>query len=142
MARVDGAGVGTLELLDLADHTTTVVATAAPTDFFAGPQWSPDGRSIVVEVVHRVGSGVYDEPTGDSLSVVDLDQEPPTISTITDAELFAGEADWSPDGEWIVYSGDGRRRPAAQGSVPDPAGRLGTAPTDDAGERRSVCRPA
>jgi Tol biopolymer transport system component len=105
MARLDGAGVGTLELLDVAAGTTSVVATAAPTDFFAGPQWSPDGRSIVVEVVHRAGSGVYDEPTGDSLSVVALDQQPPTVSPITDSGLFAGEADWSPDGEWIVYSG-------------------------------------
>jgi Tol biopolymer transport system component len=104
MARLDGAGVGTLELLNLADGTTSVVLTAAPTDFFAGPQWSPDGRSIVVEVAHRGGTGVYDEPTSVSLSVVDLDQQPPTISAITQPELYAGEADWSPDGESIVYS--------------------------------------
>ena len=105
MARIDGVGVGSLELLDVAEGTTSVVSTAAPTDFFAGPQWSPDGGSIVVEVVHRAGSGVYDEPTGVSLSVVDLGQEPPMVSAITEPDLFAVEADWSPDGESIVYSG-------------------------------------
>ena len=103
MARIDGVGVGTLELLDLRDGTTSVVLRAESTDFFAGPQWSPDGRSIVVEVAHRPGSGVYEEPTSVSLSVVDLSQEPPAISAITQPELFAGEADWSPDGDSIVY---------------------------------------
>ena len=105
MARINGVGVGTLELLDLRDGTTSVVSRAEATDFFAGPQWSPDGRAIVVEVAHRASTGVYDEPTGVSLSVVDLDQEPPTVSALTQPELFAGEADWSPDGDWIVYSG-------------------------------------
>ena len=48
---------------------------------------------------------MYDEPTGVSLSVVELDDEPPTVSAITEPDVFAAEADWSPDGELIVYSG-------------------------------------
>ena len=85
---------------------------------------------------------MYDEPTGVSLSVIDLDQEPPTVSVITEPDLFAGEADWSPDGEWIVYSGL-----AAPGQLdkdlflirPDGTGlrRLTTR-----ANARLVCRPA
>ena len=111
MARLDGVGVGTLELLDLADGTTSVVSTAAPTDFFAGPQWSPDGRSIVVEVAHRAGSGVYDEPTGVSLSVVDLDQEPPTVSAITRAGPLRGRGRLEPGRRVDRLLGTGRPRP-------------------------------
>lgn len=97
-------GVDTLEVLHLDDNQVDVVLEAPPTDFYAGPRWSPDGGSIVVEVVHKSGPDVFSDVTGVTLSVVDLRVTPPSILPLTEPDLFAATADWSPTGDTIVYS--------------------------------------
>jgi hypothetical protein len=98
------ARVGTLELHHLADGTDDVLLAADPTDFFAGARWSPDGRSIVVEVVDTTDPALGSDPVGVTLSVVDLDTDPPAVLPLTEPDLFAATADWSPTGDTIVYS--------------------------------------
>ncbi len=98
------ARVVTLELHNLGNDTDDVLLTADPTDSFAGARWSPDGRSIVLEVVDTTDPMLRDDPVGVTLTVVDLDTDPPTIRPLTEAELFAATADWSPSGDTIVYS--------------------------------------
>ena len=70
--------------------------------FFAGPRWSPRGSAIVCEVVHKRGRGIDDGITGVVLSIVDVDTR--TTLGLTDPQLFAATADWSPDGSTLVYS--------------------------------------
>ncbi len=103
-----GSGQSTLELLNLATGEVEVVLSAGPTDFYAGSRWSPDGNSIVLEVVHRNGPSVDDNVTGVTLSVVDLTSTTPTLRALTEPELFAETADWSPDGQLIVFSSLGQ----------------------------------
>ena len=97
-------GVDTLEVLHLDDNKADVVRKAPPTDFYAGPRWSHDGGSIVVEVVHKSGPDVFSDATGVTLSVVDPRVTPPSILPLTEPDLFAATADWSPTGDTIVYS--------------------------------------
>jgi Tol biopolymer transport system component len=97
-------GVGTLETLDIDSGEVSVLLPAEERDFFAGARWSPDGESVVVEVVHRADSSVYSDVVGVTLSVVDLGYATPRIRSLSDPSVFAATADWSPTGELIVYS--------------------------------------
>ena len=125
---VDGKSVATLETVRLADGHIDVLLTAAPVDFFAGARWSPDGRSIVLEVVHRAGTSPESELSGVTLSVVDLSTATRKPRGITDPALFAATADWSGDGTEIVYSA----LPVAKAPQPD----LFTIRPDGTGLRR------
>jgi len=100
----DGAGVATLETVDVMTGTVDVLAAATGNDFYAGPRWSPDGQSLVVEVGHRRDPSVFADVVGVTLSVFDLGGSVPVIRALTDTALFAATADWSPDGASIVYS--------------------------------------
>ena len=96
--------LGSLVSVDVATGTPTTLATFAPKDFCAGPRWSPDGRSVVLEVVHRDGTGPQSEVTGVTLSRIDLTRKHPAVVGLTDPALFAATADWNDAGDLIVYS--------------------------------------
>lgn len=100
----DGSGRSTLEVLNLDTGEVEVILKAEPTDFYAGSRWSPEGNSIVLEVVHRTGPSVDAEVTGVTLSIVDLTSTPPSVRALTEPDLFAETADWSPDGQLIVFA--------------------------------------
>ena len=110
LSEVDGAVVGTLEVIDLANSTVSVLATADPNHGFAGARWSPDGEQIVLEVVELAGPSLDSETLGVTLSVLDLGDPTPVFRPLTDPLLFAQKADWSPDGDVIVYGA----RPSAE----------------------------
>lgn len=57
------------------------------------PRWSPDGSQLTY------WQGV---PTGIAVFVINADGTQAT--RLTDPEMFAGDPDWSPDGNWIVFS--------------------------------------
>jgi Tol biopolymer transport system component len=120
-----GGGVGTLETVDVASGSVTVLATGTGNDFFAGPRWSPDGRAIVAEVVHRSDPSVFADVVGVTLSVFDLAGPAPVVRPLTEPSLFAATADWSPDGATIVYSAlptDGAAAPDLFTIRPDGSG--------------------
>ena len=103
VSEVDGAVVGTLEVIDLATSTVSVLATADPNHGFAGARWSPDGQQIVLEVVELAGPSLDSEVVGVTLSVLDLGDATPVFRPLTDPLLLAQKADWSPQGDVIVY---------------------------------------
>jgi Tol biopolymer transport system component len=101
----EGVHLGTLVSVDVATGTATTLYTPSrKRDFCAGPRWSPDGRSIVLEVAHRDGTSATAEVVGVTLAVVDLSAQPVTVRALTDPKLFAATADWSRDGRLIVYA--------------------------------------
>ena len=61
------------------------------------PRWSPDGTQIVyMRDPFENGS-----PTGTSVYIINADGT--NERQITDPVTFGGTADWSPDGQWIVF---------------------------------------
>jgi len=100
----DGEQSWSLANVDVATGALTKAFVPADGDFCAGPRWSPDGHSLVMEIVH-VDREAPDNPiTGVTLSTVDLNGRPPTAIGITEPDLFAATADWSPAGDLIVFS--------------------------------------
>ena len=66
------------------------------------PRFSPDGRRILFSRYRRVDRGEDEPPEEPSaLYVVDVDGR--HLRRITDFDLKAGDADWSPDGRWISF---------------------------------------
>lgn len=61
------------------------------------PRWSPDGSQLTYWR-WREESG---ETVGTAIFVIGADGD--EERQLTDWEMFAGDPDWSPDGEWIVF---------------------------------------
>ncbi len=59
------------------------------------PHWSPDGSQVVY---YR---GVYEGAVTKSTAVYVFDIASGVETKLTDDAVMAGDADWSPDGEWI-----------------------------------------
>lgn len=63
------------------------------------PRWSPDGSQLAYWRWQEDPPGVT---TGTASFVIDADGT--DERQLTDWEVMAGDPDWSPDGEWLVYS--------------------------------------
>jgi TolB protein len=73
-------------------------AIAEDGSWYSNPGWSPDGDRLVVCV--DADDGLPDS----DLVMMDLDG---SNRTVIDGELFdVGTADWSNNGEWLVYASD------------------------------------
>ena len=96
-------GWGSLEQVDATTGEVSVIVPARLRTFTAGARWSPDGSQIVFESVHKAGPGLEAGVDGVSLRIVDV-ATGEVGPTLTEPDLFAATADWSPDGSTIVYS--------------------------------------
>lgn len=110
-----GNSIGTLETVTVADQAVEVLLMAAPDGFYAGPRWSPDGASVVLEEVHMVSPKLDSEIDGVTLTVIDVASPRHGQRSLTDPALFAATADWSGDGNLIVFSA----LPDPDASAPD-----------------------
>jgi Tol biopolymer transport system component len=93
-----------LETVEVATSKVRVVLGPWKRDFTAGARYSPDGRQVVFEKVHKIHRGPDSDIDGVTLSVVRLDKPAHPVRSLTDPQLYAATADWSPDGKRIVYS--------------------------------------
>jgi Tol biopolymer transport system component len=100
----DGVLRSTLELLDVASKTTSVVLTMPVGQVVLAPRWSPDGKHLVVEVIHLPQPTVDAEPDGGGIGVVDLSAAKPAVDQLLAFDTFAQSPDWSPSGDRIVYT--------------------------------------
>ena len=72
--------------------------TDPPCDREYTPHWSPDGTQLTYwRDPHEDG-----QPTGTSVVVISVDGT--DERRLTDPAMFADSPDWSPEGEWIVFS--------------------------------------
>jgi Tol biopolymer transport system component len=115
MSIVDGNTAAAIETVDIADGTVTELLAADAEHFFAGTRYSPDGKSVVFEHVHKTGPSLDDEVDGVALSVFDIASPATTVTALTDPGVFAATADWGPNGELIVFSA----LPSSDASAPD-----------------------
>ncbi len=141
--RRSGTGTSTLETVDIITGNVRVLLGPWRRDFTAGARYSPDGTRVVFEKVHKIGRGPDADIDGVTLSVVRLDQPKHPVRALTDPQLYAATADWSPDGRRIVYSALAR----AGGDAPDlfwirPSGGVPTRLTHVADDGGFAAEPA
>lgn len=94
----------TLEIMDVATGTVTVVLTMPALQVVLAPRWSPDGERVVVEVVHVPEPSSEVDPDGGGIGVVDLSATKPVVEMIVPFTTFAQSPDWSPDGAQLIYA--------------------------------------
>lgn len=62
------------------------------------PRWSPDGTQLTY--THTF----YENGQTSATAVYVVNADGSSEQRLTDPEMFAGDPDWSPDGDWIVFS--------------------------------------
>ncbi len=107
---VDGRNPGsTLQVVDIATGAITTLASTTGAEYVRGPRWSPDGRSIVVEIERYIDDGNdTEEITGVAIGVVDLDEPTPSLRVIRDFETFSTYPDWHPTEDLILFAAGAR----------------------------------
>ena len=100
----DGTAVSVLEQVDVGTGAVTAIVTAEPGFFYAGQRWSPDGRSIVLEVVEMAGTSADSEVVDVALAVVDVAEPRPAGRVLTKRGTFPETAAWVPSGDRIVFA--------------------------------------
>jgi Tol biopolymer transport system component len=86
--------------------TGRICRTISAPDYWApvNPRWSPDGRSLAVDVEHYTpfpnGDIVFD---GDAVATIDLWAARPNLKLLTPFSLLASYPAWSPDGTRIMF---------------------------------------
>ncbi len=90
-----------LAVLDLASMAMTSIATVTLPDFLDNnPRWSPDGKSIVFDILHW-------DPTNDHLDgslVAVVPAAGGRVNRLTKFGSFMSHPDWRPDGSEIVMN--------------------------------------
>ena len=85
---------------DIASGEVTQVTsnTDPPCDQEYFPRWSPDGSRLAYwRDPYENG-----QPTGTAVFTISIDGS--EEQRLTDPQMFAGDPDWSPDGQWIVFA--------------------------------------
>ncbi len=108
----DGVGVGSIEAIDVDSRETRTVFTGADREYAFTPRWSPDGRSIVLELDRfdsaRLDASVVVEST---IGVVDLADHKETFRPLMPWGSRAAYPDWHPVDDRIVFA-----KPSESGS--------------------------
>ena len=96
---------GRLMVLDLQTRAASVILRAPKVaEFFRWPRWSPDGRSIVLELQRWSDKGPTGVLSASIIGVVDMTAKTPTMRPFTEWSLFATYPDWHPSQDLIVFS--------------------------------------
>lgn len=100
----DGEVIGTLEQIEVASGDASVIVHAGPARFYAGQRWSPDGASIVLEVVSLAGATIDADVHDVSLAIIDVASPTPDGRELIGGGRFPETAAWVPDGSEIVFA--------------------------------------
>ena len=102
----DGTGSSSLLLADARTGGTTAVLGPLDLEATAGVDWSPDGRHLVFELIHKADPAIDPEVTSVDLAVLDLADAGRGMSelrTLVDPYRWPETAAWSPDGSRIAF---------------------------------------
>jgi dipeptidyl aminopeptidase/acylaminoacyl peptidase len=91
-----------LVVLDVATGSTTELYTTTDATL-ARPSWSPDSRTIVIEVDRWSGTPEGSQITSTVIGVVGVAGADHTLKEITKASLLAGFPTWHPTEDLIVF---------------------------------------
>ena len=107
----NGTFIGTtIEILDLATGSVkTAIASGSPRRFIKYPRWSPDGRSLVVQVERVdedvVTNGPFVQASASAIAIADIGGAlPATLTTLTGPGLLAAFPDWNRVDGRIVFA--------------------------------------
>lgn len=107
---IDGRNPGSaLQLVDVATRDVVTVLSTKGAEYLGGPRWSPDGKSLVVEVTRFADDGNdTTEITGRAIAVVDVTAYQPALDIVRPLDSFASYPDWHPTDALIVFAEGGR----------------------------------
>jgi Tol biopolymer transport system component len=92
-----------LMLLDLESGKAMPLVVGKDDERLRGPRWSPDGRTVVLEV-WRYSSPAQETLVSTRVATTSLDDSAGTITPLTDPSAWATYPDWHPTDDLIVYS--------------------------------------
>lgn len=107
-----------LNILDVATGATTELYSTTEATL-GRPSWSPDGRSIVLEIGRYEGIPEVTQLVSTVIAVVDVTGGDHTPREITDPSLLAGFPFWHPTSDLIVFRTN--RLSAETNTLQDPA---------------------
>lgn len=96
-SRRDVIGFGSIFVMD--DDGSNIQRLTHPPNHNSGPAWSPDGKHIVFSKSIRV----EDPKQGQRKSLFIIDQDGSNERRLTHAPTLDSQAEWSPDGQHIVF---------------------------------------
>ncbi len=92
-------GDGRSKIFVMDDDGTNIQRLTHPPNHNSGPAWSPDGKHIVFSKSIRV----EDPKQGQRKSLFIIDQDGSNERRLTHAPTLDSQAEWSPDGQHIVF---------------------------------------
>ena len=92
-----------VQKIDVTDGSVATLYTPPHADATSWFSWSPDGRSLVVDV-STYPSLTDSTVTGSAIAVVDITTPKPKARYLTPFNMFAAYPDWSPSGDRIVFT--------------------------------------
>jgi len=103
---VNGHNPGSrLQVIDLATRSIATLASTSGAEYVAAPRWSPDGRSIVVEIDRYLDDGNDTTTlTGEAIGTVRLADATPAIRLIRAFDTFSTYPDWHPTANVILFA--------------------------------------
>jgi len=111
-ARVDnvnGHNPGSkLQTVDVTTKDVVTVLSTSGANYVDGPRWSPDGKSLVVQITRFIDDGNdTEQTTGRAIAVVDLTASKPQLTNIRPFTTYASYPDWDPEADRIVFAQGG-----------------------------------
>jgi dipeptidyl aminopeptidase/acylaminoacyl peptidase len=100
-AQIDGTSI---DAIDLVTRATRTLARSAGTTQLNLPRWSPDGRSLVVELSTWSTTALENAKTGTAIAVIDLSSASPQAHQLTEWAMSATYPDWSSSRDLLVFS--------------------------------------
>jgi len=103
---VDGQNPGsTVQAVNVATGSIRDMVRTTGAEYANGARWSPDGRSLVVQLDRYLDTGNdTSRVTGSAVAVVDLTAKVPKPHRLTDWAMFAAYPDWSRARDLIVFN--------------------------------------
>jgi Tol biopolymer transport system component len=131
---VDGKNPGSVvQTVDIATGAVVEVFRTKGAEYAAYPRWSPDGRSMVVQLSRFIDDGNDTSAiTGSAIAVVDVASS--TSRMLTDWSKYGAYPDWNPKEDLIVFSSyDLSARDGGSFADPSPPSDLYTIKPDGSG---------